>query len=258
MKPLNNLQNQLDHVYGMNLPLIASKSYGTSLPVLPTGIPSLNEIIGNGGLPRGKVIEVFGPPASGKTSLMLKIIGYMQKGSVLCTLIDAERAFDEQYSTYLGVDCNDLLVSSPETAEQVLDIVDQFVGITDLIVLDSLASLVHKDEFFSKMSEESQNIRTSKINSLLDKIVDKIHKSETTLIIINQVRSNMHHKDVSSGGYYPKLLVDIRVEMNRIRRISDNQGVYASVFGASVVKNTLGVPFKIAEIEIQHRKRKEK
>ena len=226
------------------------------IAVISTGSISLDRALGIGGVPRGRVIEIYGPESSGKTTLALQIIAEAQRNGGVAAFIDAEHAVDIGYAQQLGVTTDDLLISQPDTGEQALEIAEMLVrsGAIDIVVIDSVAALVPRAEIEGEMGDAHMGLQARLMSQALRKLSAAISKSRTSMVFINQIRMKIGvmfgNPETTTGGNALKFYSSIRLDIRRIESLKNAEGIYGSRTRVRVVKNKLAPPFKEAQFEI--------
>ena len=230
----------------------------TDVKVIPTGAISLDLALGIGGIPRGRVIEIFGPEASGKTSLALHICAESQKQGGVAAFVDAEHALDPDYAKKIGVNIDDLLISQPDSGEQGLQIVETLVrsGQVDVIVIDSVAALAPKAEIAGEMGEFQIGLQARLMSSALRKLSGIISRTKTSVIFINQTRMKIGvlfgNPETTPGGLALKFYASVRIDLRRIAQIKKGDEIVGNKVRAKIVKNKVAAPFKVTEFDIYY------
>jgi len=258
LKAAHSAMSAIQKQFGPGSIMKLGERVAEQVPVISTGSPSLDKALGCGGYPRGRVVEIFGPESSGKTTLTLHAIAEAQRGGGVCAFIDAEHALDVHYAKALGVDVDQLLVSQPDTGEQALEILETLVrsGAFDLIVVDSVAALVPKAEIEGDMGDQHMGLQARLMSQALRKLTGVTHRTDTTIFFINQLRMKIGvmfgSPETTTGGHALKYYASVRLDIRRIGPVKVGDEVVGNRTKIKVVKNKLAPPFQITEVDIRY------
>ncbi|MFH1189987.1 MAG: recombinase RecA [Candidatus Omnitrophota bacterium] len=255
-KALDLALEHIEKQFGKGSIMKLGQDFKMDVPAIPTGSVTLDVALGVGGVPRGRVVEIFGPESSGKTTLTLSIIGNAQAKGGTAAFIDAEHAFDPAYAKTLGVNLDNLLMSQPDTGEQALDIAETLVksNAIDVVVIDSVAALVPKAEIDGEMGQSHMGLQARLMSHALRKLSGSISKSKTCVIFINQIREKIGvmfgNPETTPGGRALKFYASVRIDLRRIASLKKGEEAVGNRVRASIVKNKVAAPFRKAEFDI--------
>lgn len=248
---------QIDKQFGKGSIMLLGQKADNKMDTISTGSILIDQALGVGGFPKGRIVEIFGPEASGKTTITLQAIAQAQKAGGVCAFIDAEHALDPIYAQSLGINTDDLIISQPDFGEQALDIVEMLVrsGAVDMIVVDSVAALVPKNELEGDMGDTHVGLQARLMSQAMRKLSPVVHKSKTVLVFINQIRSKINSmpfadNETTTGGNALKFYASIRLDIRRIGTLKKNEKPIGNRVRIKVAKNKVAPPFRSVEVDL--------